>query len=232
MNVSFVRLTCISYSQYNHVSNIFRYADASCKLVDTSDTSQSVCDTAIGFYTLLRFNHLQGPIALQQFRLKSELDSANEVSCPEPYTAPSYLDLSPKQCYPPFSLDPQTSSNTASISNVFPSFSSTSCTTSNCTWYRFNYSESTRTRAHAHTRTRTHTHTHTHTHKTGTFLRCDDPVHSSYYKNGAATQTLRLLGGSQYFPRCSYNAYLPPYTTNFDFVVSQIQNTGWLDTRT
>ena len=124
VNVSFVRLACISYSQYNHVSNIFRYADASCKLVDTSDTSQSVCDTAIGFYTLLRFNHLQGPIALQQFRLKSELDSANEVSCPEPYTAPSYLDLSPKQCYPPFSLDPQTSSNTASISNVFPSFSS------------------------------------------------------------------------------------------------------------
>ena len=68
--------------------------------------------------------------------------------------------------------------------------------------------------------------------KTGTFLNCDDPVHGSYYKNGAATQTLRLLGGSQYFPRCSYNAYLPPYTTNFDFVVSQIQNTGWLDTRT
>ena len=62
-----------------------RYADASCSLVDTSDTSQSVCDTAIGFYTLLRFNHLQGPIALQQFRLKSELDSASEVSCPEPY---------------------------------------------------------------------------------------------------------------------------------------------------
>ena len=68
--------------------------------------------------------------------------------------------------------------------------------------------------------------------KTGTFLECDDPVHGSYYKNGAATQTLRLLGGSQYFPRCSYNAYLPPYEANFDFVVSQIQNTGWLDTRT
>lgn len=182
------------YSFYPNV-----YSDADCAVVNTLDTSESVCDTAIGFYTLLRFNHLQGPIALQQFRLKSELDSSSEVSCPEPYTAPSYLDLSPAQCYPPFSLDPQTSSNSesASISTVFPSFSTSSCSTSNCT-----------------------------------FLQCVDPVYDSYYENRAATQTLRLLGGSQYFPECSFNAYLPAYTTNFDFVVSQIQNTGWLDTRT
>eukprot|EP00939_MAST-03C_sp_MAST-3C-sp1_P004622 g4622.t1 len=110
------------------------YQDASCQVVNSADDATGVvCDTTLGYYSLLRFNHLQGPVAIRQYRVQGELDASNETSCPQPFVAPGFLQLTPKQCFPPYEYD-RASTSVTDVSTIFPSYSGACSSSANCTF--------------------------------------------------------------------------------------------------
>eukprot|EP00940_MAST-03C_sp_MAST-3C-sp2_P003155 g3155.t1 len=173
------------------------YDDLTCKVVPTTPGLATVCDTLIGYYTLLRFNHLQGPIAVQQYRVQGRLDANDENVCPEPYVAPDFLNIAPKQCFPPYEYDEATASGSANVTTTFPSLNASgplgSCAASNCT-----------------------------------FLQCVETSSGSWLSETSVFTTL----GGPYLPGCTFDAYLSPDATNFQYDVDRIKGSGWLDERT